>query len=349
MSLRRSPLRALVGRIRRRIEGAPPADVRRLLDSYRTTCIIVASIQLGLIHAMADGDRTVEELAGRLGADVDALRRFLRGLQVLGVVERRHDRYALTTVGRSILSDHSIARDLALLITEEYLPAWLNIRTSVLTGKPAFDSVFGQSVWHHRQASPEIDAAFNRFMISLARWNLDAILDVVDFKGRPVLVDVGCGHGEVLARILQNNPGLRGIAFDQPHVIEAAGPLFEKLGVRDRCDFMAGSFLEEVPVGGDIYILQRILHDWDDETCLTILRNCRRAMHNDGRLVISENAVEEEELDPGLVMRDLHMMVVPGGRERTRGEFEQLLKEAGFALTRCEPRPGTYILEARPV
>jgi len=332
---------------RRRRPPAPEAGrLLELLDGYRATCLIVAALQLGVIEQLPASEA---DLASVLGAHRPSLRRFLRGLRTLGLVEERGDRFELTATGRLLLADASGARDMGLLIGGEYLPAWGRLRHSVLSGEPAFEQVFGRSVWRHRQEHPELGACFDRFMLGVQRRTLRAVLRAFDFSDRGLVVDVGGGRGQLLAGILTKHSGASGILFDQPHVVEEAEGVLEAAGVRERCRRIGGSFLDSVPEGGDVYLLQHVLHDWDDDRCRIILRNCRAAMPDRSTLLIVESALPNGPPDAALVMRDLHMLVVLGGRERTRGEYAELLASSGFEVARWSREHGdTDVIEARP-
>jgi O-methyltransferase len=163
-------------------------------------------------------------------------------------------------------------------------------------------------------------------------------------------VDVGGGYGALLATILRNNPGTRGILFEQPHVIASAEEELVAAAVADRCTFVGGDFFVEVPAGGDAYVLSQILHDWDDERCVAILGQCRRAMPDHGKLLVVELVLppgDEPFLGKWL---DLHMLVLLGGRERTATEYDALFRAAGFKLARVVPTsPGPSVVEAIPV
>lgn len=339
----------LRSRTARRPRGEQPR-IAELLDGYRATCLIVAAVQIGLFERLATGPRRAHDLAVEVGADPPSLRRFIRGLRVLGLVEGGDDELRLTPVGRLMVDEGSIARDQAVLIGEEYLPAWASLRHSVLTGEPSFDSVFGKSAWAHRRERPDLDQAFNRFMQGARRRAQEAIEAAFDFSSCRVVVDVGGGHGGVIVGLLAAHPSLRGVVFDQPHVVDGATAALEAASVLDRCTLVGGSFFDSVPPDGDVYLLLRVLHDWDDERCRVILHACRSAMSAESTLLIVEGVVRDGAVEsPGLVMRDLHMMAVPGGRERTEPEFDDLLRSAGLELVRCSSQRGSDVIEARPV
>jgi hypothetical protein len=160
-------------------------------------------------------------------------------------------------------------------------------------------------------------------------------------------VDVGGGHGALIAAILKAHPEMNGILFDLPAVIDGARRMREAEAGSDRCDLVAGDFFEAVPEGGDAYILKWILHDWDDERAGRILKNCRQAMTEQGRLLVME-VVLPDRMTPGThgCALDVHMLVLTGGRERTEGEYRALLAAAGFQLARIIPTEAHSIFGA---
>jgi hypothetical protein len=199
-------------------------------------------------------------------------------------------------------------------------------------------------------ANPDIAKMFDAAMVSYTNESVGAILGHYDFARYTQLIDVGGGHGRLMAEILKKHPAARGTVFDLPHVVEGARALFEREGLVGRASASAGDFFQEVPAGGDLYILKNIVHDWDDEKALAILKGCRRAMTAQARLLIVESVISPGN-EPGLgKLMDINMMVIHGGLERSHADFSALLKEAGFELTAVTTTGSTVdLVEARPV
>jgi len=206
-----------------------------LLQGYRATCIVVTAIELGVLEPLRAGPASASELGDKLGAHLPSLQRFLRALEVVGLVEQHANGVALTSMGRLLIDPDAGLRDRAVLTEAEYLPAWLDLRHSVMTGEPAFPAVFGMSVWEHRKANPELGARFDRAMADLHARARRSVLGAYDFSGSRLVVDVGGGRGALMAEILKQYPHARGVVFDQPHVVEGARPLLTDAGVLDRC------------------------------------------------------------------------------------------------------------------
>jgi ubiquinone/menaquinone biosynthesis C-methylase UbiE len=233
---------------------------------------------------------------------------------------------------------------------QEHYPAWGNLMHSVKTGEIAFDNQFGTDIWGYFKNNPEDAALFNDSMSGMTAVANEQIITHYDFSGFNRVVDIGGGHGGLITSILKTNPQMKGVLFDAPQVIEGARPKLEAAGVADRCETVAGDFFKAVPEGGDAYVMKWIIHDWDDERALTILKHCRNQMKPDGRLIVVDAVVPEGNEPDFSKFFDLNMMVMTGGKERTAAEFEQLLAEAGFKLLRVIPTEvPTSIVEGQPV
>jgi hypothetical protein len=219
---------------------------------------------------------------------------------------------------------------------------------SVRSGENATRHVLGMSGWEYRQLHPEEGAIFDRAMSENTRRLAADVLAAFDFGRFGTIVDVGGGQGALLAAILRQHPAVRGVLFDQPHVVAGAPPILSTAGVADRCQVVSGSFFETVPEGGDAYIMKYIIHDWADAEATAILRTCRRAISQSAVLLVVERVVPPPDEGMEVKFSDLNMLVGPGGQERTRNEFADLLAAAGFQLTRVVPAGSLNVLEAIP-
>jgi hypothetical protein len=328
------------------------ATLNQMIDGYRITQLIYVAAKLGLADLLAAGPQSSAELAAQTGTHAPSLYRLLRALSSFGVFrEEAVDRFALTALAQPLRSDvPNSVRGLAMFAgdPQSWLP-WGDLAQTVTTGEQAFLRVFGQDNWPYRAAHPEADAIFNGAMTSNSRRDIAAILAAYDFGPFRTVADVAGGQGALLAGILQAHPALRGILFDQPHVVEQAAPVLEAAGVADRCAVVGGNFFQEVPPGGDAYLLRRIIHDWDDPDSVAILRQCRRAVSTAGKLLLIEVVIGPANQSDFATLSDINMMVAQGGRERTADEFAALLAEAGFMLTRVVPTAWrSSIVEAVP-
>ena len=315
------------------------SDVAKLVEmvnGYQATCVLVAGLDTGLLDRLAGSASRLEALAAALGADAASLDRLVNALEVFGIVERRGGEIALTRRGAMFQRGAGGLRDLTTLVGAQYLPAWARIADCVKTGEVAFERAFGTTAWEHRRDHPALDAAFNRVTSGVMERTIVALLEAYDFSNARTVVDVGGGHGNLLAGVLQRYASARGVLFDQPHVVAGAEPVLARAGVNDRCRISGGSFLEAVPAGGDCYLMKHILHNWGDEDAATILRTCGARLHENATLLILESVMPEDNLAAGapIAMIDLHMMTVLGGRERTLRQYEALLAAADLSLVR---------------
>jgi hypothetical protein len=217
---------------------------------------------------------------------------------------------------------------------QEHFPAWGNLMHSVKTGEIAFDNLFKQNAWEYYAQNPEDASNFNDAMKGMTEVVNAAVLASYDFSNAGTMVDIAGGTGGLMGAILNANPMMRGVLFDLPHVIAEARPQLAAMGMQDRCETMAGDFFKAVPEGGDTYIMKWIIHDWEDEKSIVILKNIHRAMNEDGKLLLIEMVVPEGNQPDLSKFVDLNMMVMTGGCERTEGQFASLLASAGFKLAR---------------
>lgn len=327
---------------------APQMTMLRMLTGFHVTQMLAVAARLGVADLLAAGLQSAEELAGATGAHPDALYRLLRALANMGIFEALPERrFALTPLGATLRADPPDGmRAFAMFLGDEVYRAWGDLHYTITTGRPAFDHIFGAHNFDYLGAHPASNEIFNQAMSATARREIVAMVAVYDFAGAERVVDVGGGHGLLLSEILQANPTLRGVLFDLPHVVVSAGPMLGAAGVADRYEVAGGDFFTEVPPKGDILTLSHILHDWDDEHCVQILRNCTRALQPAGRLLIIEDVIESGANAPQTLFKDMQMMTLNGGRERTAAEYERLFTAAGLRLNRIIPtQVTTRILE----
>ena len=330
----------------------PRATLLQMMTGYWVSQALYVAAKLGIADLLADGPVDCEDLAAATNTHAPSLQRVLRALASVGVfTEVSPGSFALTPLAELLRTETPGSMSaLAIMYAEEQYRAWGELLHSVRTGEMAFDHQFGMGYFEYLGQHPEADRVFNEAMTGWTQQLVGAVVDTYDFSPFHTVVDVGGGYGALLATILRNNPGTRGILFEQPHVISSAEEELVAAGVADRCTFVGGDFFVEVPAGGDAYVLSQILHDWDDERCVAILGQCRQAMPGHGKLLVVElvlPAGDEPSLGKWL---DLHMLVLLGGRERTATEYDALFRAAGFKLARVVPTsPGPSVVEAIPV
>jgi SAM-dependent methyltransferase len=327
------------------------AALQQMTSGYGTTQLIYVAAKLGIADVLEDGPQGIDALAQATQAHAPSLYRLMRALAGLGVfVENADGAFATTTLGRCLVSGSPGAlRARAILNGEDWYRGWGGLLHSVRTGETAFDHIAGMPFFEHLAANPETANTFNEAMASATEGAARAVADAYDFSRCRTIVDVGGGTGAFLAGILKANPQARGVLFDRPSVVAAAGPPLTRAGMADRCDVVGGDFFEAVPGGGDAYILSWIIHDWDDDRSVALLKNCRRAMADDGRLLVIEQVVPPGNQPSLSKLYDLHMLALSGGRERREDEYRALLAAADLELARIIPTAvPRSVIEALP-
>ena len=334
-------------------EAGAQAQLRQLIAGYKTTFLVQAAAELNLADLLAEGTQDVGRLAALTGAKPDALRRLLFALAQLGLLSRQPgDRFTLTPLGRCLRADHpaglnAFARYQAHDIIQR---PWANLTHTVRSGETAFDAVFGAKPFAYFAEHRDEAALFTAGMAARTSEHLEVIVQSYDWTSFGTIVDIGGADGMLLSAILKTAPSARGIVFDQPRVEPAAAARIAAERLERRCRFIGGDFFMAVPPGGDAYLLKFILHDWDDEQVVAILRTVRKAMSDRSRLLVIEPLMPESD-EPALetAMTDIAMLVFSGGRERTASEFAELYGRAGFRLAQIVPTGSMFsIVEGIP-
>ncbi|HTR26256.1 MAG TPA: ArsR family transcriptional regulator [Terriglobales bacterium] len=335
-------------------------DFERLMQAG-TGLVFSAALQpiarLKIADLLADGPHPVSQLAAETGSDEDALYRVMRLLASVGIFAELPGKvFAITPVSYFLRSGVSGSmRDMIIWITNPFhFQVFSDLSHSLATGQPAVEKACGQTAFDAIFSRPEVAYDFNTAMTCFSRHLAPALLEAYDFSGIDTLMDVAGGHGAILCEVLSRYPSLKGILFDIPNVIEEANCHICELKMEERCRTIHGDFFESIPSGADAYYMQHILHDWNDERCLKILANCRRALEGSeagrkqGRLLIVDNVVPETPGPHPSKWLDIEMLLMPGGRERTRGEWESLFNKAMFEITRIVPmKAAESVIEVR--
>jgi hypothetical protein len=280
------------------------------------------------------------ELAQPTGTNPRALHRFMRTLASFGILTQGEDEaFSLTPLGEALKSDApGSARSTILAMAGQWMwRAWEEFQYSVETGKTAMEKAFGVPLFDYLAQNPDLAAQFSEAMVGIHGGEPPAVAEAYDFSALGTIVDVGGATGNMLAHILSRYPQPKGVLFDRPHVVSEAPILLRGLGVEGRVSIQHGNFFESVPAGGDAYILSHIIHDWNEDQCVTILGNCRKAMKPGAKLLIVEFVLPEGDTPHFGKLVDMVMLAIPGGQERTAGEYGTLLAAAGMKMTRVIP------------
>jgi len=310
-----------------------------MITGYWVSQAIYAAAKFGIADLLKDGPKTAEQLAAATSTNADALYRLLRALASIGIfAEGKARQFSLTPLAEPLQSNVAGSkRALALMAGDEQFRSWSEIAYSIQTGKRAFDKVFGEPIFDYLGGHPDKARIFDAAMVGIHGRESSSILEAYDFSGISVLADIGGGNGSQITAILQKLTQIKGILFDLPHVVERARDSMGTAKVLDRCQLLGGNFFESVPSGADAYMLRHIIHDWEEEKALTILRNCHQAMPSSGKLLVIESIIPPGNEPFGGKFLDLVMLLIPGGKERTEEEYRELFEKAGFDLSRIVP------------
>jgi len=318
----------------------PHVQIIQMATAYWMSQLVYTAANVRLADHLASGPRSAADLAQVIGAQPRALHRFMRALASLGILTLGTDeRFALTPLGEALKSDApGSARATVLTMAGPMLwKAFGQLQYSLETGKTAMEKIFGMPLFEHLAQHPEQAAQFSESMVGIHGGEPPTVAAAYDFSPFASIVDVGGATGNMLAHILARHPQPRGVLFDLPHVVTEAPALLRARGVEGRVSIERGSFFEHVPAGGDAYVMSHIIHDWNEQQCLTILGNCRKAMKPGAKLLIVEFVLPEGNTPHFGKLVDMVMLTIPGGEERTAAEYKTLLAAAGLKMTRVVP------------
>jgi hypothetical protein len=333
-------------------ELQPPQILFQMLTgAWVSKCLGIAA-ELGIADQLEGGPKGVAAIAAATGTHEDSLYRVLRMLASTGVFTELPERsFALTPVSSMLLQSNpqGMRSFVRMAAFGEHWNAWDSLIDVVRGGGIATDVAEGHDIWEHYRKNPERAAIFDASMTDFTLQTNAAVVASFDFSQHKTVCDVGGGHGLLVKAILEANPSLEGIVFDQEYVVEGARKVMAEAGLSEKVTGVGGSFFESVVGGADLYMAKNIIHDWDDEKSITILRNIRKVIPADGRLLLVEVMVGPANVpEPGKFM-DVNMLAMTGGRERTAGEFAALFAESGFKLGRVISTPSLmHLVEGLP-
>ena len=326
-------------------QAPPSAQLMEMIFGFALSRSIAVAAQFGVADLLKDGPQSANDLARSIGAHPRSLYRMLRALAGAGIFAEEADgRFSLTPLSQLLRSDvpQSLRAFAALMADEMNFETWAQLPYSIQNGKPVIPHKFGISWFAWLEQHPVEGKAFHDAMTSLSAGAVAAVVSAYDFSGINKLVDVGGGHGLLLASVLSKYPNMKGVLYDAPAVSRGAKDVLVAHGVAERCEVVGGDFFQSVPEGGDAYILKHIIHDWSDEECLTILGHCHARMMPGGKVLIIEMVIPERNVPAVSKFLDLEMLLFLTGRERTAAEYGALLNHAGFELTRIVSTPSPY-------
>jgi O-methyltransferase domain/Dimerisation domain len=331
--------------------GLSPTLLFKMATGFWISQAFYVAAKLGIADLLKDGPLSSMELAAATHSDSASLYRLMRALASIGIFTQRDgDHFALSDVGQSLRTDvHGSLRHTVITLGEIHYQACGNLLYSVQTGFPGFDRTFGTTLFDYLQRNADAAAEFHSGMANVSSMLAYAVLMVYDFEGISSIVDVGGGQGALLEKILQFHPKITGTVFDTSSTIDAAEQQLHNNGRAKRCSYLAGDFFISLPKGADAYLLCGVIHDWDDNRAVTILENCRDAMSMNSRLLIIDMVVPKDSSRCFSKFLDLNMLVMTGGKERTKVELAELMGAAGLRINQIIPTPAPQsIIEVFP-
>jgi hypothetical protein len=327
-------------------------SMSQMLNGYLVTQMLYSAGSLRLADLLSDGPLAIEDLARLSGTLPNPLYRLMRALAGLGIFqELEGDLFAINPVAEYLQERHP--RSLLPFALSYGQPWWWKsaggLLESIKSGETSFDRGYGQSLFEFLEQEPEAAEIFNNNMRASTSSMIEDIFELYDFSSAGLIVDIGGGHGGLTEAIITNYRENSAVIFDLPSVISEGKKRFKAIEISAQIKFISGSFFDYIPSGGDLYCLKDILHDWNDEQSLNILHNCRKAIGAGGKLCIIERIIPEmNEPSPGKLI-DIVMLILTGGRERTKAEYSELLTQADFKVTRIQTsQHGTSVIEAVP-
>jgi ubiquinone/menaquinone biosynthesis C-methylase UbiE len=332
------------------------AAALRLLDliqSHRVTAVIYVAAELGIAELLRDGPKSLGKLAAATGANRTALGRLLTALSTVGICSQAGaDRYSLTEIGAAL--DGAAEKSFkawAIFEGDMLVKSWHGMLETIMTGNTAAHLLGARDSFDLMARAPANVGLFNAAMADLTRLVTPGVLAAYDFGRIDRLMDVGGGSGELIGAIARKYPEIQAIVFDLPRCMETANAHLQRIGVGDRARFVAGDFFDSIPDLADTIILKSVIHDWNDELSSVILQNCRRALPQNGTLLLVERLMPEMPVtsdgDRSNAMSDLNMLRGPGGLERTEQQYRRLLEQSGFDVTAIHPAGFFNLIEAR--
>lgn len=318
----------------------PHAQLIQMGTAFWVSRVVFVAAKLGLADQLAEGPKNADEMAQTMGVHAKSLHRLMRTLASLSILSERVDhRFELTPLGEALRTGApGSARSTIMALAGQWAwRAWEDFPYSIETGSTAMEKAWGMPIFEFFGTHPQEASYFSEAMNGFHGDEPPAVAEAYNFSEFDTIVDVGGAVGNLLTTILDRHPKPRGVLFDLPHVVREAPKFVEARGHTDCVTIEDGNFFETVPAGGDAYLLSHIIHDWNEDQCLTILANCRKVMKPSSKLLIIEMVLPAGDTPHLGKMLDMVMLALPGGEERTEQEYGTLLSKAGFHLTQVVP------------
>jgi hypothetical protein len=317
----------------------PKIIMSQMIFGFVVTKVIYCVAKLNIADALAaQGPMNCSALAAKSGVHEESLYRLMRALASIGIFrEDQNGNFSMTPLAECLRDDSpDSVKAMALGVGNVWFKAYSELMHPLQTGKSGFEYAVGKPVFEYLTENPDEGKIFDRMMTDIHGGETEPMIKSYDFSAFKTIVDVGGGNGEVITSILKSNKDVKGILFDLPEVIERARQNITSTGLNGRCQLDTGNFFQSVSAGGDAYIMRHIIHDWSDRDAITILSNCRKAMNPGGKVLVVEAVIQEGNEPSPFKLLDITMLMV-GGKERTKNQFDNIFSKAGLKLNRIVP------------
>ena len=331
--------------------GSSSSVLLEMIYGFKISQGLFVAAKLGIADLLSDSSKTAEELAKAAGVNSQGIYHLMRMLVSVGVFSTEdNEKFCLNSLGKHLLTGTSDSlRGTVMAMGDEIYQAWGNLLYGIKTGKTAFNHTFNRDFYSYLKQDSEASVNFNEWMKETTREWLLPVLEAYDFSEVKTLVDVGGGMGTLTAVILNANPKMQAILFDREDVVVDAQQVLEGAGVADRCQIVGGNFFDAVLPDGDLYLISRVLLNWDDTDAIKILTNCYQAMTVKDRLVVVDFMLPKGKMSPFIGLGSLNLFILGGTFMRTEDEFYNLLSSAGFKVTNTIQTTGPVsAIEAKP-
>ncbi len=321
--------------------------ILELSMSYTVPRCLHAVAELGVADALGDVPQSAPELAAKTGTNADALRRAMRLLAAYDVFEAEGEKFRHTAASRLLRTDdpQSMRAFVRSMGCEIDWKSFELLEHTIQTGQPAAERVSPGGYWEYLSKHPKVGEIFDQAMTARSHGLIAGVMANYDFSRFGTVADIGGGRGHLLRAVIEAVPNVEGVLFDQPHVV---GLLNGKMPRRIR--LQGGDFFKDAMPQADAYMIMQVIHDWNDEESIAILKAIRRAAPAHAKLLLIEGVLPEDSKPNWLKMLDIMMLALLTGRERTLSEFKELLRASGFRFDRAvEAALGIFVLEASPI
>jgi C-methyltransferase len=317
------------------------------IENFWVSKGLVTTLKLNIAEHILDGKNTLDQLAEITQTNPDSLYRLMRMLCAQDIFKlSKKGIYSLTPYSKVLLDGKGSVKYLLMShLGKLHFELFSEIDYTVKTGISASQKLFNKDIFSHVQDSPEQHDVFVKGMGNTSDLFGPVLLSSYSFSHYSHIIDIGGGHGSLLCHILTRYKGLKATLFDCKHVVERAAANIESYGLRERIDIKDGDFFQEVPGGGDLYILKNILHDWGNENCIIILKNICKVMSSGSKLLITDTIIKDDNnYSYGKMLDILMLLGTEDGRERTLDEFRVILKKSGFIINKVIPTVSPFSL-----